>query len=216
MKVPRAEAGFTLVELLVAMGLLGLAALLVAQGFAADHASLRRVEARAGEVDTIAAAQDLLRDRIEHLFPAARFDSAGPKVLFTGSSDSVDFLTADAGQGGGRPVLRLLLAPSAEGELALRELQPVNAPALAERTRVLLRDTRTLDVDYYGALQPGAPAGWRQDWAGSSVTPQLVRVRVAFADGDRRTWPELIVHPAAQVDTACILDASTLLCQGRA
>jgi hypothetical protein len=34
--------------------------------------------------------------------------------------------------------------------------------------------------------------------------------------GDPRVWPELIVHPAATVDSLCVIDAATGDCRGRA
>jgi general secretion pathway protein J len=49
-------------------------------------------------------------------------------------------------------------------------------------------------VNPWGSPSGDQPAGWQAQWDSSSI-PILIRVRLAFANGDRRRWPDLIAAP---------------------
>jgi hypothetical protein len=51
-----------------------------------------------------------------------------------------------------------------------------------------------LQLAYWGAPSTGAPEGWLAEWD-SPLLPNLIRVRLTFAKGDRRQWPDLIAAP---------------------
>ena len=38
------------------------------------------------------------------------------------------------------------------------------------------------------------PAGWQVQWEGPAI-PELIRLRLVFAEGDRRRFPDLIAAP---------------------
>jgi hypothetical protein len=40
-------------------------------------------------------------------------------------------------------------------------------------------------------------------------------VRVRFAHGDERLWPDLLVAPLVSADVGCVYDALSQLCRGR-
>jgi len=44
----------------------------------------------------------------------------------------------------------------------------------------------------------------------------LVRVAVAFPEGDPRVWPDLYVHPRAAVPELCTIDLTTSQCSTNA
>ncbi len=200
------DSGFTLAELLVSLALLGMAAVLVTQGFAADRGVLGRIEARANSGEEVSAAQNLIRARIERLFAQTRYEGLSTYVDFDGSADHLAFLSSD--RQGATPdriqALDLRLTP--HGDLTLQA--GVDAPPV-------LRDVRDLEIGYYGSGGPNDPPAWRPQWSRQVSTPQLVRVRLTFPPGDRRVWPELIVRPSATVDTDCVLDTATNACRGR-
>ena len=210
----RSDAGFTLVELLVSMALLGMAAVLIAQGFAADRSALLRIDTLTTSGESVAAAQDLIRDRIEHLFAQTRFDSAGAHVDLEGGADAVEFPSLAPTDGKVAQIERLRLALTDGGDLTLGPASAAGGDAQA-RPDVLLHKVQRLDLAYYGAAPPDGRPAWRATWSGATSPPQIVRVRAGFGEGDRRRWPELIVRPAATVDTACVLDVTTAGCRGR-
>jgi general secretion pathway protein J len=51
-----------------------------------------------------------------------------------------------------------------------------------------------LEFAYWGSPSEDQPAGWQAQWDNFNI-PKLIRVRLAFAKGDRRHWPDLIAAP---------------------
>lgn len=207
------DAGFTLVELLVSLALLAIAAVLVGRSFQLDRSALLRLQTRTSAGEQVAAAQDLIRSRIEHLFAQTHYDSSGPSVEMEGATDHLRFLASEPNLA--RPIQRYQLSLSPAGDLALAQQanSPQSSPVVAPS--VLLAGVAGLEIGYYGPSAAGGAAGWTNDWTRHSAPPQLVRIRVNFAQGDRRVWPELIVRPGVTVDAACVLDSDTGLCRGR-
>ena len=207
--------GFTLVETLASLTLIGLLSLLLETGAVAGRQRLARFEqASAGE--TVEAAEGLLRARLERSYPAAHLYGVNPTIDFTGMPDQLNFI-APPRDAAGPDMLRhyqLTLAPN--GDLQLNSVSDLaNDPTQPSERLVLLRGVASLDLAYYGVLANDRVPAWRARWESQALLPSLVRVRVAFAPGDPRQWPSLVVRPAATLDSACIIDPNTSRCRGR-
>lgn len=212
--MPRTEAGFTLVEMLVSLALLAIAAVLIGRSFAIDRAALWRVQDRASSGERVEAAQNAIRSRLEHLFAEASYEGQSPTVAMDGAPDRLTFLAP--GNDPRTPIRRYRLALSPGGDLTLASADK----AAAEMTglsdgAILLPKVDRLQIDYFGPSgAAGAPA-WVGSWTGRAAPPRLVRIRLGLPPGDRRVWPDLIVRPAASVDSGCVIDADTGGCRGR-
>ena len=97
---------------------------------------------------------------------------------------------------------------------ARAELAESNEPSIATR-RVLLDDVKSLEFAYFGRGRADAAARWRESWIDEIALPQLVRIRVTFAEGEARAWPEFTIAPRIEDDEACTYDVLTKRCQGR-
>lgn len=206
-----ADDGFTLVELLVSLTLMSLAALLIAQSFVVDRHALRRLQTRTADGESVAASQDFIRTRLQALYAQARFDGDNVGVDMKGTSSELEFFADPPSSRGGISRYRLYLTP--RGQLQISndsDGPPVKAPTIVS----LLQGVQGVQIEYFGALGANT-RGWTNEWNGGGGVPELVRIRVNFDPQDHRSWPELIVRPAATVDTACILNAQTGLCTGR-
>ena len=211
MNRPAAEEGFTLVEMLVSLALLALAASLVTQTFAAGRRTASHVEASALRVDEVAAAQDLLRDRIEHLFADAKFSSTSISVDLAGHAHDLEFVTSEPDLARASALQRQRLALTPDGDLTL--VSRPDGPSTAFSAPIsILHGVRALVIDY---LPPGSAGPWRSTWIDQPTPPALVRMRVRFSEADLRVWPELIVRPTVTIDDACVLDRETGRCRGR-
>ena len=58
----------------------------------------------------------------------------------------------------------------------------------------LVAKVARLDIAYWGSTATDQSAAWQARWDGPAP-PQLVRIRLVFAKGDRRRWPDLIAAP---------------------
>jgi general secretion pathway protein J len=208
----RIEAGFTLVEALVAIALLGLAGAMMAQGLAVGERLWRseaRLAATGQEVET---AQTLLRDRIERLRPITRYQEGKARADMDGESGAIDFIALPLDVERPATLRRYELSRTDAGELVLDGTPWRGGDP---QRQVLLRGVDSLDLAYFGATREDPEPQWRTDWSGQPGPPRLVRVRVTFGTGDRRVWPDLVVQPAITVDSACEVEADTGACRGR-
>ena len=212
-----AERGFTLIEILVAVTLLGL---LMAALFGGVRLGVRAWETSGTRLDDrarLAAVQDFLRDRLTEAYEAG--DQATGEVVepgFVGEPDRLSFVTLmPEHMGAGFHHMVLALNAAADGpDLAVTwwPSEPgagtaaANAPlpnATSEEaatardavhSRVLLAHVAELHFAYFGEVQRKQPPVWSETWH-QPLPPLLVRVRLRFPDRDGRSWPDLIVRP---------------------
>jgi len=213
----RRDAGFTLVEMLVSLSLFALAAGLMLAGLGSSQRLWAGEAARTARGETVQAAQAVLRARIERLRPNTRFDASTAYADIDGSGRALVFVAPPTDVERPAAARRYRVALNDQGDLVLGQAPPqVDAEAGAVYTdQVLLRDVGGLDISYYGPDPAGGTSQWRPDWTRRATPPERVKIRLALKEGDRRFWPELIIQPAAVVDTLCSIDPASGNCRGR-
>ncbi len=200
----RRQAGFTLVELLVAMTLLAFLSITLFGGLRFGARSWEAVVDSSAERDRIASTQTFLRDRLGQLtLPGpARLRQIDAEGRLDGGPERVEFVAPwlSALSLGGLYRFTLWHEDTGDGRLMLR-WQPAEADpdALEELgdlagERVLLDGVAEFSLSYYGAADEDAEPEWLDQWESPGAPPRLVRVRLAFADA-RRVWPDFVVAP---------------------
>jgi general secretion pathway protein J len=204
-----AEQGFTLLELLVAITLLGL---LMAALFGALRLGTRvweRADARLDASMRTQVVQDFIRQRLTGMLP---LETTPPELAegdvfesaFVGTIGAVRFASpVPENLGSGIHLMELALAAAGGVDgtrnlvLRWRPLEPDGrtAEAVTPEERVLIEDIEALELAYFGAIDPAQPPGWWQTWEGRAELPRLIRLRLSFPENDARRWPELIVQP---------------------
>ncbi|WP_165190170.1 prepilin-type N-terminal cleavage/methylation domain-containing protein [Caulobacter soli] len=209
------RAGYTLIELLVALGVMGLLGVMLLAGLSGSSAAWTRMDRSTTHDEAIEAAQDVLRERLQHAWPATRYDlhPAGPD--FDGDSARLVFLAPPSDREGPGALRRYGLVLDANGDLVLESLSDVALDQTRpQRREVVLRGVRSLDIGYFGAIEPDPAPRWRSRWRQRPRMPSLVRIRLELAQDGAR-WPDLVVHPFADMDSECILVVATGGCSGR-
>ena len=210
--------GFTLIEMLGALALTAVTSLLLIAGLTGVRGAWARAETQAVAGEEVAAAQMLLRGRLEAMLPTLRYDSIAPYVDVRGDAQVLSW-DGRAADGTPSPPRRWRLL-ARNGALTLLDADPlsarveVDAPTVRGwRAAPLLSGVRGVDIAYFGVAPPDNQQRWRQFWIDRPTLPELVRVRVRLEQGDRRVWPDLIVVPAATVTSACSRDPVTGRCR---
>ena len=216
----RAQAGFTLVETLVAIALLSLltVALSVSLRFGLD--AWAKGSAHSDQLSRALTVEGLLRRVLEEAYPYFVFnDPACQCVDFDGTRDTLMFLAyAPAALGGsGRSRFRLSVTRH-EGLSDLvvasqAELAAGSSPSSGEKT--LLAGAAAVEFSYFGRSRTESSARWHDQWSRQIALPELLRIQVRFAEGDARRWPDLVIAPRIVVDAGCVYDQLTKQCRGR-
>ena len=188
-----AVRGFTLIEVLAALVLLGLILTMLSDGMRLGMRAKRaddQIGTVATELETTSRALRLLFARAEPGEPAS------PEAVFVGTGHAVSFVTwLPDGRDGPREA-DVSLAVSAARRLELH-WRPhfrrwlVAPPAPGAET--LLDGVERLDLAYW----PPAGGRWLSQWQGLEP-PRLVRLHIVFPTADGRHWPDIIVAPVRQ------------------
>jgi general secretion pathway protein J len=193
----RGDDGFTLLELMIAMALLGLLAMSLAGGMRFGLQAWNRLDRGIDRGEPIALAQNLLRREIEQ---AVAWPAEATALAFTGGQGRLQFLAALPDRAGapGVNAITIALEPDASGtRLVLSWVAP--QPGLGGR-KVLLEGIASGGFAYYGSIDPAAAPDWQQSWDKAAALPRLIALRLTFRDTQRQ-WPTLMVALPAGPDT---------------
>jgi general secretion pathway protein J len=214
------EAGFSLVELLVSLALLGMVAAILASGLSLGQGSWRRSEEKAQASRSMFDAQTALRRLIENLQPlrsgsqgsgsqGLRSQASGSQgsgsqdlraVEFRGSADELDGivpLPPHIGLGG---LYRLHLFRNRSArrlDLTLRAYEPRSEAASGDDETgltTLTSEIDSLELRYFGKAKGEETPNWRNEWRDQEELPSLISIKVG---GEKIgvVWPELLISP---------------------
>jgi general secretion pathway protein J len=215
----RPDAGFTLVEVLAAIGLLSLLSVILLSSLHLGLKAWERGAVHADRVDHVALVQSFLRRAIEDAYPLFAVDAAAHgRVEFEGTADSLRLLSsaAHALRSGGRSRLSLAAVQGRQGlDLVVTTTPELARDEGAATRKVLLANIQSIEMSYFGRGRSDREPAWHDQWTGEVRLPQLVRIQVSLPPGDRRLWPALAVAPRIGADVGCVYDPLSKQCRGR-
>jgi len=194
----RVVLGFTLIELMAALLLLSFIFLLLTNGLQFGTTVWNGRSDRGGS-----ETQSFLRRLISEARPVMIQAGANHalRVFFFGQEASLHFVTSlpdHLGVGGFYDVKITLVDGSASGHVQLDwrvfRASDVSLESGYEKQIELLSDVQEFQLSYFGRLAIDQPAQWHSSWSNLDHLPELIRVRVVFADHSH-AWPDLVEAP---------------------
>ena len=224
MRMRAQAAGFTLVEVVLAMTLLGIMMLLLYSGLtfamrswdAAETAGTRATDQRIGA--------NFLRRELGETFPmrwkeptmlqfafegkarTLRFVSARPAGVQLGGLSLVGLAVEDDGKRGRNLVMRRAM-PDDEA----KNFGPLDATE--EKPTLLFSGVRDVAFAYYGAQNDFSEPEWKDEWPWPGRMPLMVRMRMTMADGT--PLPEMLVKLMVGEEAGCLENSFQRGCRPR-
>ena len=203
------EAGFTLLELLVALTLLALLSLVLFGGLRFGRQVWQTAEVGISSTNAVRAFQDEIRRDIARAQPVFIDDPLQPRIDFDGAPSQLTLLApAHDGSGG---LERLVIA--SDGKVTTIAGRPELAVGDGATYVKTLKGAGSLRFAYYGILAGEKAAAWHGEWHRQTRLPLLIRVDATADKG--AVWPLLVVSPHIAADPSCVYDPGTGFCHGR-
>lgn len=177
------QAGFTLLEILMVLTLLGVLLSLVAGAILGANRAVAKAQRFAGQLDEVRAAQNFLRVAISHALPLGIPDEQHHKpVIFVGGPAAMTFYgPLPTSLGGGLHQQRVQWADQRLqvdfARLGEHGTQPFGEP------QVLLRRVQRVQFSYRGSDPKGQPTAWLSEWPWPSRLPRAVRIDASLGGG---------------------------------
>jgi general secretion pathway protein J len=190
--IAQKHAGFTLLEILVALAVFSLLMVGLVQGLRLGvNAWQAQARTMAGRGD-VEAADRTLRALIERMDPGG---VSGRPATFKGTSHSLIFTTTlpQAADTMVTQAAVVTLAVDERNQLQLLWLPNFRyrlGPTPPPGRVTLLGDVDHLEIAYWHDPK----AGWQAEWGGV-VLPRLIRIRIVFTADSRRQGYDIVIMP---------------------
>jgi len=204
----RRDRGFTLLELLVAMVILGITLALVGSSGRLFRDTGDRLSSKRDALADLTVFTTLLHERLGDAV-AVDFGRAGETaVSFSGTSDEARFLTLGRNFERGSPLVLMAIGKGEEGgiEVLRAEIDATETSFAAldnssrTETRSLAMSVTDVEIDYFGRKDGADRAQWHVEWQEEMRLPLAVRLRLQSSG-----WalPPLIVPVRQTLATLC-------------
>jgi general secretion pathway protein J len=197
------ESGFTLLELMVAMVLLALLGIALAQGTRFGLQAWNRLDRSIDRGEPIALTQSFLRREIEQAQPIP-VGGTGPiaQIAFAGGASELRFVATlpERVASPGLNEVTIRIGPGSSGAVLSMSWRGF-ANEGAGGVKTLVGGIASGAFLYYGSRDGTSSPDWQEEWNDARSLPRLVALRLKFRD-TQIAWPTLMVAPSSVPDLA--------------
>lgn len=221
MSSPFKVRGFTLLELLIAITIMGFILTLLFSGFSLASRSWDQAERYIDENSQIQTGLRFIRRLVMQAYPHRWKNTTSQSIAFLGTSSSLHFIAELPTHLGGGLQQIFLDVEEVEGKssLILRYLPldhsaPEFEKIIDAKPYVVISEAQKITFMYFGqessntGVVADAPPVWLTQWENPVVLPAMVRIRVEFA----QQATDLLITPMVTSPNGCRWDETLSLC----
>ena len=200
------NAGFTLIEVLIAMTMLSLMVVLLFSSLTIGAKSWEQGEKKIADVNEIAVVQQFFNHHLAHATPQWNdFDPEKDRVFsFQGKKQSLQFVAAfpASAERAGLQLFNLELKKKDKQHFINVTLTPffplTEGNEWFQDDVELVKNVQRFELSYFGLNDETGELVWQNEWLNKEQQPRLVKILLELDDG--RYLPEMIV--ALNVDSS--------------
>ena len=204
--------GFTLVEVLLALVLMGMLLSLAYGGLRASTRAADKGQAILEQSGRIRMAHQFVRKQLNQMafLGFAENETDGSRIVFEGDARKIRFVAPMPGYlgFGGPQVQELALVPGKDGdELVLSHalLQGFEEQNLYQREPIVLVDKiESAEFSFLGRDEQGELTTWVSQWDQPGVLPASVALDIEFTEDVYLKWP--LLTASVRVDSSALDD----------
>jgi len=217
------QGGFTLIELVIALALMGVMVLFMYSGLAFGLRGWDAADTNGRRTADRRIAENFLRREVAELFPMRWKDPMTLRLAFEGQHDVLRFVSV---RPAGISVTGLsLVGVTVEPDnvkrtrnLVMRRASPGDeqkdfGPLAQGEATILFDDIESVAFDYFGSENDFSDPKWVDTWEWPGRIPQLIRIRVRNPDGS--SLPEMIVRMMLSEEAGCLESQFQRVCRPR-
>jgi general secretion pathway protein J len=194
----RRTQGFTLLELLIGMTLVGFILTLLFAGLSLGLRSWEAGEQRMVTSSRQAIIVDFIRRTLEQTYPLFWRVDNEEQLAFAGETESLRIVGPMPRHEGasGNYLIALELADGEDGrDLVMRwQMSDSREPGFESleeaKPKVLVKAIRELAFSYFGTENEADEPTWHDQWLHQKAPPELIRLKITLENGE--TWPDII------------------------
>jgi general secretion pathway protein J len=199
------HGGFTLLELLIAIALLGLILVLLFGGLRLGVRSWDAAQQKVDNLNAVRSVEYFLRTELSQIHPHRWKRVLGQPLAFVGEGNKLSFVARLPGRMGAKGLYAIALELEQSGDnrrLVWRQLalspEMQDFSALAQEKETVLASFQTGEVEsialsYLGQESDLAEPQWQDRWQNAQRLPLLIRIQARLSNGS--DWPEFLVAP---------------------
>lgn len=210
------DLGFTFLELMVALALLGMLSLVLFGSLRFGTRVWEHAEGTMAAEASIRTVQFFLRRDIERTYPLVEEKNGIDRALtFVGKKDRIIFMAAPLANTGMLERITIYTEGTGHETILARTTQPELAVTSHKPTKtILLHHIKTIVFSYYGRSVERNNDVWQSTWENRSTLPKLIQISIAFSDDTKKSWPLFIVAPRISSGVGCAFDVLSHRCIG--
>jgi general secretion pathway protein J len=208
------QSGYSLVELLVVLALLGFIAIAMSGGISFGTRAWEKSGVQVDAIERVEGAQNLLRTLLQRVVPRD-LDPSNPVDLdlFRATRDRMSFTALSPSAIDANGLARFVLQVTEKaGKKQLNLSWTGVSGATLRQTQNLIVDASDISFAFAVLDQTGVFV-WHDDWVEQSGAPALIAIRARFPAAVRAQWPELVIRPRISRDPSCVYDPVSFSCR---